>query len=80
MLVRCRGLKPLPKGGYYELLLTKNGKPVALPADRSTSSEDGNANVRLGASYNLRELRRLGRPPVGATGATVQQDSSVLTT
>jgi hypothetical protein len=55
MLVTVRGLKPLPKGGYYELLLTKNGEPVVACGSFNVG-DDGNANVRLGASYNLRNF------------------------
>ena len=52
MLVTVRGLKPLPKGGYYELLLTRNGKPVAVCGSFKVKSE-GTTTVRLGASYDL---------------------------
>ena len=52
MLVTVRGLKPLPKGGYYELLLTRNGKPVAVCGSFKVKSE-GATTVRLGASYDL---------------------------
>jgi len=55
MLVEVSGLEPLPKGGYYELLLTKNGKPVVACGSFNVG-DDGNANVRLGASYNLRNF------------------------
>ena len=52
MLVTVRGLKPLPKGGYYELLLTRNGKPIAVCGSFKVKPE-GETKVRLGASYNL---------------------------
>ena len=52
MLVTVRGLKPLPKGGYYELLLTRKGKPVAVCGSFKVKSQ-GATTVRLGASYNL---------------------------
>jgi len=55
LLVEVSGLEPLPKGGYYELLLTKNGEPVVACGSFNVG-EDGNANVRLGASYNLRNF------------------------
>jgi hypothetical protein len=55
MLVTVRGLKPLPKGGYYELLLTKNGKPVAVCGSFKVKAQ-GLTTVRLGASYNLRNF------------------------
>jgi hypothetical protein len=52
MLVTVNGLKPLPKGGYYELLLTRQGKPVAVCGSFKVKSQ-GATTVRLGASYNL---------------------------
>jgi hypothetical protein len=55
MLVTVRGLKPLPKGGYYELLLTRDGKPVAVCGSFKVKSQ-GLTTVRLGASYNLRNF------------------------
>lgn len=55
MLVTVRGLKPLPQGGYYELLLTKDGKPVAVCGSFKVRSQ-GATTVRLGASYNLRNF------------------------
>lgn len=55
MLVTVRGLKPLPKGGYYELLLTRDGRPVAVCGSFKVKSQ-GATTVRLGASYNLRNF------------------------
>ena len=55
MLVTVRGLKPLPEGGYYELLLTRDGKPVAVCGSFRVKSQ-GATTVRLGASYNLRNF------------------------
>ena len=55
MVVEVSGLEPLPKGGYYELLLTKNGEPVVACGSFNVG-DDGYANVRLGASYNLRNF------------------------
>ena len=55
MLVTVRGLKPLPDDGYYELLLTRNGKPVAVCGSFKVKPE-GETTVRLGASYNLRNF------------------------
>ena len=52
MLVTVRGLKPLPEGGYYELLLTRDGRPVAVCGSFKVKS-DGATTVRLGASYDL---------------------------
>jgi hypothetical protein len=55
MLVTVRGLRPLPEGGYYELLLTKGGRPVAVCGSLKVSSA-GQKTVRLGASYDLRDF------------------------
>lgn len=52
MLVTVRGLKPLPEGGYYELLLTRNGRPVAVCGSFKVKAQ-GATTVRLGASYDL---------------------------
>jgi hypothetical protein len=55
MLVTVRGLKPLPEGGYYELLLTKDGEPVAVCGSFKVKSEAA-TKVPLGASYDLRDF------------------------
>jgi hypothetical protein len=52
MLVTVRGLKPLPKGGYYELLLTRDGRPLATCGSFKVKAE-GETTVRLGASYDV---------------------------
>jgi hypothetical protein len=55
MVVKVEGLRPLPKGGYYELLLTIKGKPVAVCGSFKVK-EEGETEVRLGASYDLRRF------------------------
>jgi hypothetical protein len=55
MLVVVRGLAPLPSNGYYELLLTKEGKPVVTCGSFKVGPT-GEATVRLGASYRLRDF------------------------
>jgi hypothetical protein len=55
MVVKVEGLKPLPKGGYYELLLTIKGKPVAVCGSFKVKPE-GQTEVRLGASYDLKNF------------------------
>jgi hypothetical protein len=55
MLVSVRGLRPLPEGGYYELLLTKNGKPI-VTCGTFKVGPSGETRVRLGASYKLSEF------------------------
>jgi hypothetical protein len=47
-----RGLKPLPNHGYYEMWLTKHGKPVASCGRFDVGN--GESKVRLNAPYNLR--------------------------
>jgi hypothetical protein len=55
MLVSVRGLRPLPKDGYYELLLTKDGKAVVTCGSFKVGPS-GETTVRLGASYRLSEF------------------------
>lgn len=55
MQVTVSGLKPLPKGGYYNLELTMHGKPVAECGTFRVSSKD-RTTVMLGASYDLRKF------------------------
>jgi hypothetical protein len=55
MLVTVRGLRPLPKGGYYILLLTKHGRPVATCGTFNVS-DTSETTVRLGASYKLKNF------------------------
>ena len=46
-----KGLKPLPKGSYYEMYLTRNGKPIASCGTfRPVEGE----SIRLNAPYILR--------------------------
>jgi Anti-sigma-K factor rskA len=52
MILSVDGLKRLPAGGYYELLLTRAGKPVA---SCGTFVVDSNGTrVRLNAPYKLK--------------------------
>lgn len=55
MLLHAKGLKPLPDDGYYVLLLTKDGEPVATCGSFKVDA-DGETTVRLGASYSLSEF------------------------
>jgi hypothetical protein len=55
MLVTVDGLRPLPEEGYYELLLTVDGEPVATCGSFKVDP-DGETTVRLGASYQLRRF------------------------
>jgi hypothetical protein len=51
LLVRVRGLEDLPAGGYYELLLTKNGKPG--PSCGTFRTHNGKTRIVLNAPYPL---------------------------
>ncbi len=51
MRLEVEGLRPLPDG-YYSLLLTRNGRPVASCGTFQVGS-DGIATVGLSASYRL---------------------------
>jgi hypothetical protein len=55
MLLTVRGLKPLPEGGYYHLLLTRHGKPIAECGTFNVSG-NGETTVVLGASYRLKNF------------------------
>jgi hypothetical protein len=52
LLVQARGLKDLPKGGYYELLLTKDGKPG--PSCGTFRTHGGATKIVLNAPYSLK--------------------------
>lgn len=54
MLMRVHGLKPLPKGGYYELFLTRNGK--LGPACGTFRATRGTTEVPLNAPYRLKQF------------------------
>jgi hypothetical protein len=51
MVLRVRGLKQLPSGGYYDLYLTKGGKPVVLCGTFNVGN--GQTVVRFTAAYDL---------------------------
>jgi hypothetical protein len=52
-----QGLKPLPKGGWYELLLSKHGKPT-LPCG-TFRVDDQPLTIRLSVPYDLSDFGRL---------------------
>lgn len=54
MVMRVQGLKQLPKGGYYELYLTRNGK--LGPQCGSFRVHSGTTQVPLNAPYILRRF------------------------
>jgi len=52
--VEVRNLPSLPRGGYYEMFLTRSGKPIA---DCGTFAASGaTETVRLNAPYNLKRF------------------------
>jgi hypothetical protein len=51
MVLRVKGLQSLPSGGYYDLYLTKRGKPVVLCGTFNVGQ--GVTAIRLNAAYNL---------------------------
>jgi hypothetical protein len=54
MVMRVRGLKQLPKNGYYELYLTRNGK--LGPQCGTFRVHGGTTDVRLNAPYVLKKF------------------------
>ena len=52
--VELRNLPALPRGGYYEMFLTKNGKPAASCGAFAASGSS--STVRLNAPYNLKRF------------------------
>jgi hypothetical protein len=50
--VMVRGLKPLPKGSFYEMYLSRKSRPAATCGTFTVSRPT--ATVRLNAPYNLR--------------------------
>jgi hypothetical protein len=53
LLVRVSGLKPLAKGKWYELYLTRNGKPVAYCGSFSVQ-KTGRTTVHFSVPYRLK--------------------------
>ena len=51
MVLRVRGLQELPSGGYYDLYLTKGGRPVVLCGTFNVGR--GQTEIRLTAAYDL---------------------------
>jgi hypothetical protein len=51
MVLRVKGLQALPSGGYYDLYLTKRGKPVVLCGTFNVGR--GETEIRLTAAYDL---------------------------
>ncbi len=58
MILHARGLQQLPEGGYYDLYLTKRGKPVVLCG--TFNVKGGEVVVRFSAAYDLNHFDRDG--------------------
>jgi hypothetical protein len=67
MVLHVKGLDRLAKGGYYDLFLTKAGKPVVLCSTFNANS--GEATIRMNAAYDLSHFDKNGwvvtRQPAG---------------
>lgn len=55
LLVKVSGLPKLPKGGWYELYLTRHGKPAAYCGAFAVDASGG-TTVRLSVPYRLRSF------------------------
>jgi hypothetical protein len=55
LLVRVSGLTPLPKGEWYELYLTRNGKPAAY-CGAFVVNKTGRTVVQLSVPYTLKRF------------------------
>jgi hypothetical protein len=51
MVLHVTGLRSLPPGGYYDLYLSRNGKPIALCG--TFNVRRGETVVRMNAAYEL---------------------------
>jgi hypothetical protein len=58
MLLHVRNLDTLPEGGYYDLYLTRNGKPRVLCGTFNVTR--GEVTVRLSAAYDLKRFDQNG--------------------
>jgi hypothetical protein len=58
MVLRVTGLRPLQDGGYYDLYLTRKGKPIALCGSFNVGR--GEVTVRFTAAYALEHFDRNG--------------------
>ena len=59
MLLHVSSLQRLPDGGYYDLYLTRDGKPTALCGSFNVDA-DGEAIISLSAAYDLGHFDRNG--------------------
>ena len=75
MILRVAGLPRLENGGYYDLYLTKGGKPIV---SCGTFNVSGDTLVRLSAAYNLEHFDKNGWVIVRKTPAGGFQPTIVL--
>jgi hypothetical protein len=75
MVLRVEGLPKLQKGGYYDLYLTKGGKPLV---SCGTFNADGRTTVRMNAAYNLERFDENGWVIVRKVPGHFQPDQIVL--
>ena len=67
MILHARGLQQLPEGGYYDLYLTKGGKPIVLCGTFNVKGDE--IIVHFSAAYDLSHFDKDGwvitrqRPP-----------------
>lgn len=54
MVLHVTGLRSLPPGGYYDLFLTRNGRPIALCG--TFNVRRGETVVRMNAAYQLKKF------------------------
>jgi len=54
MVLHVTGLHALPPGGYYDLFLSRNGKPIALCG--TFNVRRGETVVRMNAAYELKKF------------------------
>lgn len=59
MVLRIKGLDALGRGGYYDLYLTKGGKPIVL-CGTFNATGGGVAEIRMNAAYDLSRFDKNG--------------------
>jgi hypothetical protein len=75
MVLEVKGLDKLTKGGYYDLYLTKQGKPIV---SCGTFNTDGETVVRFTAAYNLERFDKNGWVVVRKTRGHFEPTQIVL--
>jgi hypothetical protein len=75
MVLRVRGLPRLSGNGYYDLYLTRGGKPLV---SCGTFNVNGKTTVRLSAAYNLEAFDKNGWVVVRKTPANHFQTNQIV--